>query len=306
MSIIEKRFEKCSEAILFMEELAHGRDNYVFRGHSKESYKLTTTLRRHTSTPHQSWSSDIDELIDMFRVGLAKLNILPFDSEDRQDWLEYARHHGVPTPALDFSYSPYVALFFAFNGIRRKYGAEESEYVVVYAVSPQKLAWIWATLGGATTGNHDEVMKNYQSFLYPDKAIFNSGFPGPYLQFIPFPGKFNYRMHRQQGCLLYDTLNYSHLNVQDLDDLITKHKELDTHLGNEEIEVSQPTAYKVLINTNCVSDVFSKLELMGINAGSLYLSADGVAEDVKNSYNYNSKTGYLRGVHFPYPDDTNI
>ena len=295
MSLVAKRFETCADAILFMDNLAYGHDDYVFRGHSKEHYKLTTTLRRHTSIPHESWSSDVDDLIDSFRTGLAKLNILPFESENRLDWLEYARHHGVPTPALDFSYSPYVALFFSFNGVRKSFNAEEKEYVVIYAISPPKLAHRWATI--SSEYDHNE----WESFLNPVEGLFAKGFPGPHLQFIPAPGKFNYRMHRQQGCLLYDTLNYDHLSVKDLDDLIASFEEPDLQHGNGEIQKSLPTGYRILINSSCVSEVFSRLELMGINAGSLYMSADGVAEDVKNTYNYNTKTGYLRGVRFPNP-----
>lgn len=124
-------YDNLNEAISLLETLAIEKHEYVFRGHTKESHKLTTTLSRHRSTPHESWSSDIDNMIDMFRVGLAKLDILPFASEDRQDWLEYARHYGVPTPTLDFSYSPYIALFFAFNGVQQSFEPTTTEYAAV-------------------------------------------------------------------------------------------------------------------------------------------------------------------------------
>ena len=299
-------FDNLNEAIFLLETLALKKHDYIFRGHTKESHKLATTLSRHRSIPHESWSSDIDNMIDMFRVGLAKLDILPFASEDRQDWLEYARHHGVPTPALDFSYSPYVSLFFAFDDVRRNFETITSEYAAVYAVSISKLAWVWATLFADPTEKYDEVMAKRHAFLYPPKNLFEHGFPGPNLQFIPFPGKYNKRMHRQQGALLYDTLNYQHLGVSDLDELIGNHKEQDTGLPDGSVEKSDLTAYKICINKNCVSEVFSRLELMGINGGALYLTADGVAQDVSNSYNYNSKTSYLRDIQFPDLDDTKI
>ena len=59
-------------------------------------------------------------MIDHFIVKLASIGIpLPFDKHDRRGRLEFARHYGVPSPLIDFSYSPYVALFFAFKSLTR-------------------------------------------------------------------------------------------------------------------------------------------------------------------------------------------
>jgi len=306
MSIETHRFNNASKAIEFLDRLALKENHFIFRGHTQEYYKLKTTLHRYSKIPHESWNSDIDKMIDQFRVGLTKLGLLPFQSESRLDWLEYARHHGVPTPVLDFTYSPYIALFFAFNGIRKNYEKKKKEYVVVYALNIMKLAWLWATLSLDPRQKYEEVMKEYNHFLYPQGELFQNGFPGMYLQFIPSPGKHNIRMHRQQGSLLFDTLHYARLGVENLDELIEKHKEPDTTLPDGKMEKGSPTLHKVLVNKSCVSDIFSRLELMGINGGALYMNAEGVAQDVINAYNYNAKTYYLRDMEFPVPDDTKI
>jgi len=306
MSIENQYFDDSIEAFDFLDSLAFSKTDFIFRGHKKEKYKLTTTLNRHIKISQESWSSDIDEMIDQFRVGLMKLGILPFESDRRIDWLEYARHHGVPTPVLDFSYSPYMALFFAFNGSRINYNTKEKEYTVIYALNINKLALLWATLPLNPEEECDEVMKRYNDFLYPKEELFKDGFPDSWMQFIPFPGKYNTRMHLQQGALLYDTLKYNSLNVENLDELIEKHKKPDTSLPDSGTEKSEPTLYKIFINKKCVSDIFAKLELMGINGGFLYKNSDSVAQDVINSYNYNSKTSYLRDMRIPPPDDTKI
>lgn len=305
MTIESRRFDNAAEAIVFLEKLALGDGDYIFRGHADEAWKLKTSLRRHTSIPHESWNSDIDQMLDQFRVGLAKLGLLPFESDNRLDWLEFARHHGVPTPVLDFSNSPYVALFFAFNGIR--YDRNKApEYVAIYALDVNRLAWFWATLSFEPRNNYEEVMRRREGFLYPSNNPFEHGFPGDSLQFIPFPGKRTLRMQRQQGALLYDTLYLANLDAVALDDLIDRHTEPKEVLPTGEELDSPPTGYKVCISKACVSEVFSRLELMGINAGSLYLDANGVAADVVNSYNYNSKNSYLRDIGFPFPDDTKV
>jgi len=306
MSIETHSFDNASQAIEFLDRLALEENDFIFRGYTQEHYKLRTTLHRHMKIPHESWNSDIDKMLDQFRVGLAKLGMLSFQSESRLDWLEYARHHGVPTPVLDFTYSPYIALFFAFNGVRKNCEEKREEYAVVYALNINKLAWLWATLFLDPRQKYDEVMKEYNHFLYPHSELFQNGFPGMWLQFIPFPGKHNTRMHRQQGALLFDTLDYARVGVENLDELIEKHKEANTTLPDGKVEKGSPSLHKVLVNKSCVSDIFSRLELMGINGGALFMNADGVAQDVVNAHNYNAKTLYLRDTRFPSPDDTKI
>lgn len=302
MSIETQYCKTTAEAFEYLDKLAFLENDFIFRGHKKEEYKLETTLHRHRKIPH-SHGSDIDEMIHQFRVGLTRLGIAPFQSDSRLDWLEYARHHSVPTPVLDFTYSPYIALFFAFNGIKKSYDRDAEEYVVVNALNVNKLAMFWAKAFSNSCPMQDE---RYNQFLYPKEELFKDKFPTHTLQFIPFPGKFNTRMYRQQGALLFDTLQYEAFKTfkaNNLDELIENYIEPDTHLPDHKIEKGSPTLYKVFINKNCVSDVFAKLELMGISGGALYMNAEGVAQDVVNAYNYNSKTSYLRDMRFTPPDE---
>ena len=44
--------------------------------------------------------------VEVATNGYAKLGITPIDGDSRLDWMEYARHHGVPMPCIDLSYSP--------------------------------------------------------------------------------------------------------------------------------------------------------------------------------------------------------
>lgn len=297
MSIETIKYDEAAPAFEFLDALALNDSGYIFRGHGKESYLLETTLNRYR--PGMSWMSGIDDMIDRFRVGVTQLGIAPFDSNSRLDWLEYARHHGVPTPVLDFSYSPYIALFFAFSGKPIEHGDDHKRYTVINALHIEKLASAWATLSHDFNENHEEVAKRHREFLYPKNDLFDSGFPNRCLQFIPHPGKENRRMHRQQGALLYDTLQYTYLKFRNLEDLISAYNEKEEPFTKGMRDTQTPTLYKVLINEKCANEVFTKLELMGINGGSLYMSSDGVAQDVINSLAYHSRVNYLRDMRFP-------
>jgi FRG domain len=62
---------------------------------------------------------------------------------DRRGRLEFARHYGVPSPLIDFSLSPYVALFFAFNGVK-PLEAKKGEHAAIYCLNVFELAGVWA------------------------------------------------------------------------------------------------------------------------------------------------------------------
>ena len=55
----------------------------------------------------------------------------------------------------------------------------------------------------------------------------------------------------------------------------------------------EPTLIKFLLPHSMSGDVFERLELVNITGASLFGSADGVADDIWNGFNYNRRL-YLR------------
>ncbi|MDF3127090.1 FRG domain-containing protein [Rheinheimera sp. 1928-s] len=305
MSIVTKRFQNAKGAIAFLESLAHeSNDTIVFRGHEKTEYRLINTWQRHRSILHEPWNTDIDETLMAYKVGLEKLGIKSFDHTNRFEALEHGRHHGVPTPCLDFSYSPYVALFFAFNGVRVS-TKKRKPYSVVYALNVNQLAEARAKELHDPKTDSDAFYRAFRNFQSPKQGYLEKGFPANTLQFIPYPGASNKRMQRQLGCLIYDTLWYRLMGLKDLEDYIKNRSETPFFDGEKTVS-GKPILTKVFINQSATSDVFARLELMNITGGNLYDSADGVALDIKNAYNYNPKFSYLRDVDLPTFDDTKL
>ena len=86
----------------------------VFRGHRRHDWGLMPTLGRVTN------NGIITELLADGQLGRFKravrgrLNDTALVNEDDELW-SVGQHHGLMTPLLDWTYSPYVALFFAFH-----------------------------------------------------------------------------------------------------------------------------------------------------------------------------------------------
>jgi hypothetical protein len=108
---------------------------FVFRGHRRADWALMPTLAR---IPRNNIiTSDLANMqLERFKMAvrgrMRDVALVEFGQEDEL-W-SVGQHHGLMTPLLDWTYSPYVALFFAFQ----KEDSEDeldNEYRAVYVVN---------------------------------------------------------------------------------------------------------------------------------------------------------------------------
>ncbi len=85
------------------------RSNYVYRGLSDKNYPLDTVLMRLGGKYWQLESHLIRNFIKYTGIDPAEHSIW--------SWLSIARHHGLPTRLLDWTYSPLIAMHFATSNI---------------------------------------------------------------------------------------------------------------------------------------------------------------------------------------------
>ncbi|HEY2381119.1 MAG TPA: FRG domain-containing protein [Terriglobia bacterium] len=108
--------------------------NWAFRGQRDASLPLFSALSRYFmvfGVDPRAWPEQEERIIRIFkRKAIHFLKNVP-DRDDELDWLALMQDHGAPTRLLDFSWSPYVAAFFALHN-----AAHEA---VIWACNPAEI-----------------------------------------------------------------------------------------------------------------------------------------------------------------------
>lgn len=182
---------------------------FVYRGQSNSEWVLSTTIHRTGRiTTH-------NDFLFYFK------NILPFVQEPIETWdgsrrdlsnpiqlasfLAFLQHHGFPTPLLDWTYSPFIAAYFAFEGIN--HFAPQHEQVAIYAFNQEE--WLkkykqiydfevedaHVTLLQPTYRGNPKQMLQQGTFIFTNQSNVeghiqhNESYPGEFLQKYEIPAK---------------------------------------------------------------------------------------------------------------------
>jgi len=112
-------------------ELSRFRSDFAFRGETDARNDLRTSLCRLGG----AYAEVETHLLRNFRK-YARREAVPEDS--LWNWLALAKHHGLPTRLLDWTYSPYVALHFLTASLGR-YDVDGAIWCVDFAKSSRRL-----------------------------------------------------------------------------------------------------------------------------------------------------------------------
>lgn len=132
-TIAKIRSEYGTRSIKFDDRTENSSNDILFRGHSDSNWSLETTLERTTNEKIsviqyvQRADSVVNEIESLTNKNwnIPSFPALRKEIVDVQDslrvhipcyeYLVYLRHHGFPSPLLDWTRSPYIAAYFAFE-----------------------------------------------------------------------------------------------------------------------------------------------------------------------------------------------
>lgn len=104
---------------------------WAFRGQAKTGWDLWSALSRHLhdhKVHPDHWQAQEERVLRIFkRKAHLYLQHIP-DEDDDFEWMALMQHHGAPTRLIDFTWSPYVAAFFALE--------RSKEDAAVWGVNP--------------------------------------------------------------------------------------------------------------------------------------------------------------------------
>ena len=229
--------------------------NWIYRGQNNYSYELNSSLYRTIKNNEKIRSNNKARTIHLVREKYEKEMISAFkntchiylsdlpNSKSTFDWIALMQHYGAPTRLLDFSFSPYIALYFAISG-----ATEDS---AVYCINYKDLT----KMDKSSLKNIDDY---YRNIMQPQTNIEET-------ILVPFEPTFtNERLFAQQGVFLVpNSLNFSHHEIL-------------------EENYTDSYYLKIKIKSNCFVEIITELQKMNIKASSIYPGFEGFCKSFEN------------------------
>ena len=173
--------------------------HFIFRGQANADWKLESSLERVVGA---NWCAEEAKKYEELSLVRFRSKFHLYDHENIEPdsmlaWLAIMQHYGVPTRLLDFTESPFVALYFALETYRSSSKKDLSVFAVDYrAVTAASIACV---------RRNDSAFQFSDSEVYENRdAIFDRFIdPRAYdIAWITEPRKHNQRLDRQGGCFL--------------------------------------------------------------------------------------------------------
>ena len=267
-------------------------ENWAFRGQEDGLWDLETNFERKANR-FETFTRKFDKdyfqketfIIENFRRRAHfYLEFLP-KKNNSIEWLSLIQHYGGPTRLLDFSYSFYIAAFFAME------------------FSPTDCA-IWAVNLNSISDACEKVAKSINEVKFYDEDeyfdnlkfsnyIINNKISEKLISYAT-PFRVHERLSIQQGlflfpCSLTDSFVENLIDTFSLVEVIDSPKDYEITI-TDEIDLSifnQWPLIKIVIPHDCQNSALDELKSMNISAATLFPGLDGFARSLNLAFRHN-------------------
>lgn len=236
-------------------------NHFIYRGQSSAAWPLQSSLERVIGS---AWCAEQARIFEDYSLNLFQTKFHLYDRENiapnsKLEWLSIMQHYGVPTRLVDFTESPYVALYFALETYQPATKADLSVYALDYtAVMDASIAHI--------RGKDSSFVETRESVARKQDKIFDETVDrfAYDIVWVTEPRRHNLRLDRQGGCFVMS--------------------------GNRETRIADALnlpSYstcdfvKCVINASLYPAIFALLRKMNVTSKSLYGDLDGLARAIR-------------------------
>lgn len=256
--ITEIRINDSEDLIRTLNELPN---NFIYRGHADSEWKLESTLERIIGC---KWTNDLASKFEDYYLNLFKSKYHIYNGNEHAPksklaWLSVMQHYGAPTRLIDFTESPYIALYFALEVYNPLLKNDLAIYAIDYnAVMDASLSFI-SKKDSSFKGSRDEIIGKQDQLF--DNVVDRFSYE---VVWITEPLELNARIDRQSGTFLISG---------------DKEKRIEELLANKMYE--NVIMKKFIIPSAVYENIYALLRKMNINAKTIYGDLGGLAKSIK-------------------------
>ena len=261
----------------------------LYRGHGDSRWSLESTLYRHQHALSPARDPAGDVPVATYADAARNLQAIvethtnqnfgdiaksgePFtvDTEGLSfRYAVYLRHHGFPSPLLDWSLSPYVAAYFAFRDAGARRGAENGQEddeprVAIYVMRPPKYPYMdYAAGKGILPGEKTGIR------YWPNPV---QGEARHYDQQSAYTTAMKYSPDRGKGGA------YCYASHEDLLRNFPQEITLGTNYVTHDNAIDGEICWKLTLPRHERDDVLQRLDRMNMNAYTLFRTEDALVK----------------------------
>lgn len=236
-------------------------NSYIYRGHADSSWRLESTLERLIGP---KWNKTSADKFEQFSLQIFQSKYHLYDRENVEPesklaWLSLMQHYGVPTRLLDFTASPFVAIYFAIEAYDHRSGRDLSIFSLDYsALMERSVNYICDKDASFTETRQSVGLKQDEVFTdVVDRFSYD-------IAWVTEPRQLNVRLDRQSGCFLLSG---------------NRGVKIEAILDSSVYEGCDFTQY---ILPGCLHEsLFALLRKMNITSKSIYGDLQGLARSLR-------------------------